>query len=102
MDFKIAKNPKESTNRPYKIVPVRHIPISRDTYSSWGISDLPNYDSEPTWKYATPHNIQKTTAQTTYENWCGENCHNSDYYLTLEDLLPEEIEANKNIVLTKQ
>ena len=102
IDFKIAKNPKESGNRPYKIVTVRHIPISRDTYSSWGINDLPNYDSEPTWKYATPHNIKKTTAQTTFQNWCGESCHNSDYYLTQEDLLPDEIEANKNIVLTKQ
>lgn len=101
IDFKIAKNPRPSTTRPYKIVTVRHIPISRDTYASWGITDLPYYDSEPTWKYTTPHNIQRKTHQTSGESWCGANCHNSDYYLTLEDLVPEEVEANKNIVLTK-
>lgn len=102
LTFKIAKNTRESENRPYKIVPVRHIPIARDTFSSWGIADLVNYDSEPTWKYATPHNIQRWTPQTTVENgWCGQNCHNSEYYLTLDDLDPQEIEANKNIVLEK-
>lgn len=101
MDFKIAKNNRKSESRPYKIVPVRHIPISRDTYADWGIADLPNYDSEPTWKYTTPHNIQKNTPQTSGAAWCGANCHNSDYYLTLEDLMPDEVEANKDIVLTK-
>ncbi len=99
--FKIAKNARKSEFRPYDIVTVRHIPIARDTYASWGIAELPNYDSAPTWKYATPHNIQRCTAQTEAEGWCGANCHGSDYYLTLQDLDPDEIEANKHIVLTK-
>ena len=103
MGFKIAKNPIKSANRNYDIVTVRHIPIARDTYASWGIPDLPNYDSEPTWKYATPHNIQRWTAQTDTTNsaWCGVKCHDSDYYLTIEDVAPDEVEANKNIVLTR-
>ncbi len=104
MDFKIARNPIRSADRNYKIVTVRHIPISRDTYASWGIADLPNYSSETTWKYATPHNIQRWTPQTDTRNdagSCGSKCHNSDYYLTSDDLDPNEIDANKQIVLTK-
>ena len=103
MTFKIAKNPRKSDLRPYDIAVVRHIPISRDTYASWGIADLPNYDSEPTWKYATPHNIQRWTAQTdtTGSVWCGVKCHGSDFFLTLDDLDPDEVEANKEYVLTR-
>lgn len=101
--FKIAKNPIKSDHRNYNIVPVRHIPISRDTFSSWGITDLPNYDAEPTWKYATPHNIQRWTAQTdtTGGAGCQAKCHDSQYYLTLEDLAPGEVDANKDIVLAR-
>ncbi len=100
MAFKIGKNPEITENRPYEIVVVRHIPVARDTYASWGLG-LPNYDTVPTWKYATPHNIQKNTPQTEAQGWCGGSCHGSDYYLTLEDLAADEVEANKNIVLTK-
>lgn len=103
MAFKIAKNPIKSPNRDYKIVTVRHIPIVPDTYASWGIGDLPDFSAEPTWKYTTPHNIQRWTAQTdtTGAAWCGEKCHNSDYYLTVDDLQPFEVEANQDIVLTR-
>ncbi len=103
MLFKIAKNPRKSDNRPYEIAVVRHIPIVRDTYASWGLPDLPDYASEPTWKYATPHNIQRWTAQTdtTGSAWCGAKCHASEYYLTLDELDPNEVEANKSIVLTR-
>lgn len=103
MTFKIAKNPIKSSDRPYKIVTVRHIPIVPDTYTSWGITDLPNFSSEPTWKYATPHNIQRWTAQTdtTGGKACNQSCHNNpDFYLTVDDLEPFEVEANQNIVLT--
>jgi thiosulfate/3-mercaptopyruvate sulfurtransferase len=101
--FKIAKNPKQSERRPYKIAVVRHIPIARDTYAAWGL-DLPFYDSVPTWKYASPHNIVKNAPQTEVNGWCGGSCHGSDYYLTLEDLqnnYPDEVEANKHLVLEK-
>jgi len=103
MTLKIAKNPLLSTSRPYQYVTVRHIPIARDTYASWGIADLPNYDSVPTWKYATPHNIKRWTAQTDTSGGaaCAEKCHKSSYYLTLDDLPAEEVEANRAYVLTR-
>lgn len=103
LDLKIAKNPLPASVRSYKYVVVRHIPVSRDTYASWGLSDLPQYDSVPTWKYASPHNIKRWTAQTetASEEMCSAKCHKSDYYLTLEDLAAEEVEANRAIVLTR-
>ena len=103
--LKIAKNNfnLEAANRNYDYVTVRHIPVVPDTYKNWGIANLPKFDSEPTWKYTTPHNIQKWTAQTdtTGTNGkCGASCHEStEYYLTTKDLFDFEIEANKDIVL---
>ncbi|MBC8344860.1 MAG: hypothetical protein H8E56_01210 [Candidatus Marinimicrobia bacterium] len=60
-----------------KWVVVRHIPISRDSYTPWGHDDLPNYDARATWEYSSPHNINKFTAQTdtTGGAGCSENCH---------------------------
>ncbi len=102
MAFKIAKNPLPASTRRYKVVTVRHIPISRDTYASWGIADLPLYDSEPTWKYASPHNIQRWTAQTDTSGGasCAKKCHtDNSLYLTLADLAAEEVEANRHLLL---
>lgn len=101
--FKIAKNPDHSGLRSYKYAVVRHIPITRDTYASWGLPDLPNFDSEPTWKYASPHNIKRWTAQTdtTGGGACFDKCHKSKYYLTMQDLAPGEIEANRAYVLER-
>ncbi len=104
MKLKIAKNKfnLEAANRNYDYVTVRHIPIAPDTYASWGIANLDNFNSEPTWKYTTPHNVQKWTALTTVEDGqsCAANCHSStEYYLLNADLLDYEIEANKEIVM---
>ncbi|MBN2008711.1 hypothetical protein JW960_05155 [candidate division KSB1 bacterium] len=106
--FKIAKNNfnLETANRTYDYVTVRHIPIVPDTYASWGIADLPNFSSEPTWKYTTPHNIQRWTEQTdtrTSGGSCSSKCHKSGtYYLTTSDLEDFEKDANKNIVLDEE
>jgi len=100
--FKIAKNYLKSPDRNYDYITVRHIPIIQDTYKSWGISDLPDFSSEPTWKYTTPHNIQRWTPQTDTtgtEGSCFAKCHNSNYYLTEEDLKNYEKDANKNIIM---
>jgi len=88
--FKIGKNPKKSDDRPYDFVPVRHIPILPNTFENWGVENLENFTSSPTWKYATPHNIQRWTAQTDTSNGggCGHSCHNKDkFYLREADLL---------------
>ncbi|MBN2088407.1 hypothetical protein JW964_02290 [candidate division KSB1 bacterium] len=101
LKFKIAKNYLKSPDRPYDYICVRHIPIAPDTYASWGIASLPNYSAEPTWKYATPHNISRWTSRTQVEQGkgCTANCHKSDYYLTSKDLFDYEVDANKNIIM---
>lgn len=101
LSFKIGKNYLKSTQRNYDYTTVRHIPIAPDTYASWGLANLPNFDAEPTWKYATPHNIQRWTARTQVEpgKGCGSNCHDSDFYLTEKDLEDYEKDANKNVII---
>jgi len=106
MDFRIGRNPEVSEQRPYGYVLLRHIPIAPDSFEPWGI-DMPQYAATPTWRPATPHNIQRNTPQT--EN-C-ENCHNnSDLYLTAEYInslvdrglmAAEELEANESVIVTE-
>ncbi len=59
MDFKIGRNPLQSDDRPWEYVPVRHVPIDTESFAYYGEDLLPNFDAVPTWKYATPHNIQR-------------------------------------------
>lgn len=77
--LKIGQNYLRSADRDYDYVLVRHIPVSPDTYMNWnGSYTLTTFEAEPTWKYTTPHNIQRWTTQTdtTGAAWCGESCHN--------------------------
>jgi len=109
-DFKIGRNPLKSDSRPYDFVTLRHIPIVRTSYDNWGASGtLVDYDDYETWKYATPHSIQRWTSQTdtTGGKTCSEKCHitngeNSKLYL-FEDYIqtnwPNEINANKDVVV---
>jgi len=101
IDFKIGKNYNKSQRYPYDYITVRHIPIAPDTYAAWGVSTLPNYDSLPTWKMATPHNIQRWTAQTdtTGAATCSENCHDTDKYLRAADLESYEVNANQSVII---
>ncbi len=104
MDFRIGRNPAKSSVHPQDYVLLRHIPIAPDTFDPWGIQ-LPNYTDEPTWRLATPHNIQKNTPQT---ESCS-NCHGSlDLFLTsdyLQELVDDglmvesEITANDDLVV---
>ena len=78
---------------------------------NYGIPFLPNFDSRPTYKYTTPHNIIKWTSRTKVNagKQCYEACHivtesdgtvrNKELYLFNSDLLPWEINADKNIVV---
>jgi len=96
MAFKIGRNPLQSDDRPWAYVPVRHVPVDPDSFAYYGENLLPNFDALPTWKYATPHNIQRVTPQT---ETCGA-CHgNAEFFLTAEDVLPEELEANKDVIV---
>ncbi|RMD94016.1 MAG: hypothetical protein D6814_14965 [Calditrichaeota bacterium] len=102
LDFKIGRNPMKSARRPYDFVVLRHVPVAPDSYEEWAPGQMTNFAALPTWKFATPHNIQKNTPQT---KDCTSSCHNNPaIFLTPKDLekLPaEEQEANKNVVVTK-
>ncbi len=96
MNFKIGRNPRQSEDRPWAYVPVRHVPIDPESFAFYGEDLLPNFDALPTWKYATPHNIQRNTPQT---ETC-DACHgNAEIFLTADDVLPEELEANKDVIV---
>lgn len=104
MDFRIGRNPNPTADRPWSYVLVRHVPIAPTSFEAWGIS-LPQYASAPTWRFATPHNIQKNTPQ----NATCVACHDApDLFLTPEYvdglvqeglMVPEEIQANDGVLV---
>jgi hypothetical protein len=106
LDFRIGRNPEVTAERPYEYVLLRHIPIAPDTFEPWGL-EMAEYTATPTWRMATPHNIQRNTPQT---EDCG-NCHDSldlfltaDYLAELVDrglMVPEELEANEPVLITE-
>jgi thiosulfate/3-mercaptopyruvate sulfurtransferase len=96
LGFYLAKNVERTQQRPYRFVPVRHVPIDKDSFSFYGEDLLPNFDALPTWAYATPHNIQLNTPQTA----SCEACHgNDDIFLTPDKVAPEMLAANARIIV---
>ena len=96
MAFKIGRNPLQTEDRPWTYVPVRHVPIDPESFAYYGEDLLPNFDALPTWKYATPHNIQRNTPQT---ETCAA-CHgNAELFLTADDVDPAELEANQDVIV---
>jgi hypothetical protein len=96
LTFKIGHNPIKSDDRPWDYVLVRHVPIAPDTFAYYDDYVLPGFDNAPTWKYATPHNIQRVTPQ----NASCDSCHgNEDLFLTADDVAPEELTANARVVV---
>ncbi len=96
MEFKIGHNVLKSEERPWDYVLVRHIPVVADTFAFYGEGLLPSFADVPTWKYATPHNIQRVTPQ----NQSCESCHeNPELFLMVDDVDPEEREANAAVIV---
>ena len=96
MMVRIGQNPIQNPERPWDFVVLRHVPISPDTFAYYGEDLLPNFDSRPTWTYATPHNIQRQTRQ----NASCSACHgNSSMFLTIDDVDPDELEANRDVIV---
>jgi hypothetical protein len=96
MTFLIGRNPIQSEDRPYKYVPVRHVPSSPDSYEFYGEDLLTNFDALPTWVYSTPHNIQRNTPQT---ESC-ESCHeNAALFLTADKVNESELQANDSVIV---
>lgn len=96
LTFLIGRNPLQSYDRPYAYVPVRHIPIAANSFSFYGDDLLALFDALPTWKYTTPHNIQRVTPQAETCNACHGN---PDLFLTADKVNPEELEANLPVIV---
>jgi thiosulfate/3-mercaptopyruvate sulfurtransferase len=96
LTFKIGRNPQKSEERPWDYVLVRHVPVAPDTFAFYDDYVLPEFDNAPTWKYATPHNIQRVTTQ----NQSCAHCHeNYDLFLLAEDVTQAELEANAQVIV---
>ncbi|MDI6814752.1 MAG: hypothetical protein QMC90_01515, partial [Dehalococcoidales bacterium] len=68
---------------------------TRDTFKYF-CAQLPNFDLVPTWKTSTPHNIQLVTPQ----NQSCNSCHGQkELFLTEENLIPDDSEANKEVIV---
>jgi hypothetical protein len=98
MTFKIGRNVLKSEDRPWDYVLVRHIPVVPDTFAFYGEGLLPTFENVPTWKYATPHNIQRVTPQ----NQSCDSCHdNPELFLMADDVDPQEREANAAVIVDR-
>ncbi len=96
MTLKIGRNPIQSEDRPWDYVLLRHIPVTKDTFAFYDGYELEDFNNVPTWKYATPHNIQRKTAQ----NQDCESCHgNEDLFLTKDDVAYTEMAANEEVLV---
>ncbi len=96
MDFKIGLNPSPSADNPYRYVTVRHAPATADGFDYYAKDLQPSFSAVPTWKYATPHNIQKKTPQNSSCNACHGN---GELFLTADDIKAGEMEANRKVVV---
>ena len=99
LDIKIGRNPAPSPRHPEKFVVVRHVPVDRHTFDFYAEDALARFDRLPTWKLATPHNIQRKTAQNAECN----NCHGSGkLFLRKADVVPAERNANRDVIVTDE
>ena len=94
--FKIGLNPEKTENHPFEFTVLRHAPIVPDTFKFYLPEGLEKFPGVPTWKPATPHNIQLKTKQCETCN----NCHgNPDLFLNENDLSASEKEANRKVIV---
>ena len=106
LDFRIGRNPLQSPERPWKWVVLRHVPILPDSFDEWDVQ-LPSFASATTWRYATPHNIQRKTPQNADCKACHEDPSlwlTADAMQALVDegvMVPAEIKANEAVVVHK-
>jgi hypothetical protein len=72
------------------------VPVDPDSLSFYGENLLPNFDAQPTWRYTTPHNIQRETPQTDSCNACHGN---PDLFLTADKISAAELNANLPVIV---
>jgi thiosulfate/3-mercaptopyruvate sulfurtransferase len=87
---------KDAPEASYNYMLVRHEPSDLEVFDFYVKDAFTNFDKVPTWKRASPHNIQRKTWQTANCN----NCHgNRDLFLSEDDLLDYENKANASVVV---
>ena len=80
----------------YRYMLVRHVPSDPGMFDFYGKDGFTSFRNVPTWKRASPHNIQRRTWQAANCN----NCHgNRALFLAGSDLLDYEQQANKKAVV---
>jgi thiosulfate/3-mercaptopyruvate sulfurtransferase len=108
--FKIGMNPIPDT-KPFKYAVLRRSLMAPDSWQNYGVANLANFNVRPTFKYATPHNIQRWTSRTQVEAGkpCYDACHiiknsdgsyrNKELYLFKNDLQTWEVIATSPITV---
>ncbi len=96
LGFKIGLNPLRDSRHPYKFVTLRHVPVNPSIFDYYVKDAMANFDRLPTWKFATPHNIQRVTPQ----NKKCSSCHGrKELFLLEDDVPPEERTANRAVIV---
>ncbi len=99
MDFAIGRNHRLSKDRLQEYVVLRHVPVAWDSFSFYVANGLQAFDALPTWKLATPHNIQRRTPQ----NAQCSNCHgDKTLFLTPDRVAAGEAGANAPVVVSSE
>jgi thiosulfate/3-mercaptopyruvate sulfurtransferase len=93
--FKIGLN-YPGTGLDEKYIVVRHEPTDKEVFDFYGKGGFKSFDSVPTWKRASPHNIQRRTWRSAACN----HCHGQrGVFLAATDLLEYEKGANQAVVV---
>ena len=85
--------------------------MAPDSWQNYGVASLSNFSVRPTYKYATPHNIQRWTSRTQVAagKACSDACHiiknadgtykNKEIYLFKNNLETWEVGATSSITV---
>ncbi len=110
LGYKIGMNPIPET-KPFRMALLRRSLMAPDSWKEYGTPILANFNIRPTFKYTTPHNIQKWTKRTQVASGklCFDACHaiknedgtirNKELYLFKSDLQSWEITATQGITV---
>ncbi len=96
LNFKIGINSRRSKLHPEKFVTVRHAPVDPNTFKYYVANGLGRFDTQPTWKMATPHNIRRKT----HQNSSCNNCHgNIKLFLLETSVRTSYLKANQPVIV---
>lgn len=109
-EFKIGRSPIPSKGT---FALLRHAPVVPDTFVPWGAEEAVAFSALPTWRFTSPHSIQRWTDRTrpSEGGTCGSRCHigapggspaNASLFLFRADVeagYPLEMEANAGVVV---